>query len=149
MRALKSTFLLVLVYFIQSPLNAQESLQLTCPFEHGSGREPKEAFTWDPPDKKVIMVSLTDTLVRSAYAGTVSNVNRTEDSLYEVVIFYKNFYFWYYNVTMPLVKKNEAVKAGQNIGVYTKGNELEFRVFRNDDILDPRDWLECKVPKAE
>src|SRR5262245_32048429 len=149
MRALISPLLLALVYFIQSPLNAQDTLKLTCPFEHGSRREPKEAFTWDPPDKKVIMVSLTDTIIRSAFEGKVSNVNPTEDSLYEVVIFYKNYYFWYYNVTKPLVKKNENVKAGQNIGIYTMGKELEFRVFLNDEILDPRNWLECKVPKAQ
>ena len=31
--------------------------KLLCPFENGMGREPKEAFTWDPPDKKVIMMS--------------------------------------------------------------------------------------------
>jgi hypothetical protein len=149
MKSYSKFLIVVLVYFFQSEVKAQDSLRLTCPFEHGSGREPKEAFTWDPPDEKVIMVSMTDTLIRSAYTGAVSNVNRTEDSLYEVVIFYKDYYFWYYNVTKPLVKKGDSVKAGQNIGIYTLGNELEFRVFIKEDIIDPRNWLECKVPKRE
>jgi hypothetical protein len=41
------------------------------------------------------------------------------------------------------------VKAAQNIGIYTFGNELEFRMFKDEDILDPRNLLECKIPKAE
>ena len=149
MKSLIKLLVVSLFCFFQSEVKAQDTLRLTCPFEHGSGREPKEAFTWDPPDKKVIMVSAIDTLIRSAYSGTVSNVNPTEDGLFEVVIFFKNYYFWYYNVTRPLVKKNDNVKAGQNIGVYTLGHELEFRLFRIDELLDPRDWLECKIPKAQ
>jgi hypothetical protein len=146
----KPVSILIASFLIVSSLMAQkDSLRLICPFEHGSGREPKEAYTWNPPDQKVIMVSQVDTLIRSATAGTVTNVNRTEDSLYEVVIFYKDFYFWYYNVTRPLVKKGQVVKAAQNIGIYTFGNELEFRMFKDEDILDPRNLLECKIPKAE
>jgi hypothetical protein len=26
--------------------------RLLCPFENGMGREPKEAFSWDPPIRK-------------------------------------------------------------------------------------------------
>ena len=130
-------------------LAQRDSMRLVCPFEHGSGREPKEPFSWSPPDKKIIMISHVDTIIRSSVTGTVSNINPTEDNRFEIVVYYKNFYFWYYGVTKPLVKKGQNVKAGQAIGIYAFGDELEFRMFRDEDPIDPRDLLECKVPKAE
>lgn len=126
----------------------KDSLRLACPFEHGSGREPKEAYTWDPKDEKIIMISQVDTLIRSCINGTVSNVSTTEDGTYEIVIYYKNEYFWYYGVAKPLVKKGENVLARQSIGIYKFGTELEFRMFRNEDQVDPRNLLECKIPRA-
>jgi len=147
MRALTKPLLFVFACILCFAVNAQDSLKLTCPFMNGTGREPKEAFSWDPPDRKVIMISQTDTVVRSAYEGKVSNVSQTEDGLYEVVIYYKDLYFWYYNVTKPLVRKMEVVKAGQAIGTYSAGNELEFRVFRDEVAIDSRNWLECKIIK--
>lgn len=127
---------------------AQERLSLACPLEHASGREPKEPFSWDPPDMKIIMMSQSDTLVRSAYEGRVSNISKTEDGFYELVIYHANYYFWYYNVTRPLVAGGQAVRSGQHIGVYTPGSELEFRVFRNETLLDPRGWLQCRIARA-
>lgn len=126
-----------------------DNLVLKCPFEHGSGREPKEAFTWSPPDRKVIMISHVDSLIRSAVAGTVTNVDKGDDSSYEIVVNIKDLYFWYYGVDMPYVKRGQAVKAGEVIGRYKMGTELEFRMFKHEDMLDPRNLLECKVPKAE
>ena len=128
----------------------KDSMFLVCPFEHGSGREPKEAYTWNPPDKKVIMISKMDSIVRATVTGKVSNVNPTdEQDKFEIVIYTKNYYFWYYGVSKPLVSKGQDVKAGQTIGLYKFGTELEFRMFKDEELLDPRNMLECKVPKAE
>lgn len=126
-----------------------DNMVLKCPFEHGSGREPKEAFTWSPPDRKVIMISHIDSLIRSAVTGTVTNVDKGDDSSYEIVVNVKDLYFWYYGVEMPFVKRGQTVKAGETIGKYKFGTELEFRMFKNEDMLDPRNLLECKIPKAE
>ena len=143
--------LLIVSLFIGANALAQikDTIHLVCPFEHGSGREAKEAFTWDPPDKRVIMVSLLDTTVRSAVNGRVSNVNPADDGLFEVVIYYKDYYFWYYGVTKAFVVRGQVVTAGQSIGYNKLGTELEFRMFKNEDPLDPRDLLDCKIPKAE
>jgi len=138
--------------FLSSPalLWAQKEIgTLKCPFEHGSGREPKEAFTWEPRDEKIIMISQVDTLVRSCISGTVSNVSMTEDNRYEIVVYVKNYYFWYYGVARPLVKKGQKVTATQSIGTYKLGTELELRMFKNEEQMDPREMLECKVPRAE
>jgi hypothetical protein len=150
MRTISKTCLLAIFLYTSSSLFAQkDSIRLACPFEHGSGREPKEAYTWQPRDEKVIMISKVDTIVRSCINGTVSNVNATEDGRYEIVIYYKNLYFWYYGVAEPWVKKGENVTARKAIGTYKTGTELEFRMFRNEDQLDPRNLLECKIPRAD
>src|ERR1051326_810102 len=83
------------------------NMVLKCPFEHGSGREPKEAYTWSPPDRKVIMVSHVDSLIRSAVTGTITNVDKGDDSSYEIVVNIKDMYFWYYGVDMPYVKRGQ------------------------------------------
>ena len=56
---------IMLTLISQYSFSQTDSLHLLCPFENGSGREPKEAFTWDPPEKKIIMVTKMDTIIRS------------------------------------------------------------------------------------
>jgi hypothetical protein len=134
---------------IQADIAAQtDSIRLICPFENGSGREPEEAYTWDPPEKKIIMITGNDTIIRSCANARVSNVNPTEDNRYEVVIYYKDYYFWYYGVGKPFVKRGDTVKAGQPLGLYTPGTEVEFRMFKNEDAIDPRNLLDCRNPKT-
>ena len=149
MRSIYKVYLVTaLLYAPFSLFGQKDSLRLSCPFEHGSGREPKEAYTWEPRDEKIIMISQIDTIVRSCINGTVSNVSATEDGRYEIVIYYKNLYFWYYGIEKPLVKRGENVVTRQAIGTYKFGTELEFRMFRDEDQLDPRNLLECKIPRA-
>jgi hypothetical protein len=152
---MKQTILLLAgLAFVTGPLLGQADKgktgkgfdkRLLCPFENGMGREPKEAFTWDPPDKKVIMISKVDTAIRSSIDAKVFTINPTEDGRYEMVIYYKDYYFWYYGITKALVNVNQNIKAGQVLGTYTKGQELEFRMFKDEELMDPRVFLECKV----
>ena len=123
--------------------------KLMCPFENGMGREPKEAFTWDPPDKKVIMISKVDTMIRSSIDAKVARINPTEDGRYELVIYYKDYYFWYYGITKALVNVNQVIKAGQVLGTYTQGQEMEFRMFKDEELMDPRPFLECKMAEEK
>jgi len=119
--------------------------RLLCPFENGMGREPKEAFTWDPPDKKVIMISKADTAIRSCIDAKVLSINPTEDGRFEIVIYYKDYYFWYFGIKKALVNVNQVIKAGQVLGTYTFGQEMEFRMFKDEEPVDPREFLECRV----
>ena len=119
--------------------------RLLCPFENGMGREPKEAFSWDPPDQKVIMISKTDTAIRSCIDAKVLRINSTEDGRYEIVIYYKEWYFWYYGISKALVNVNQQIKAGQVLGNYIFGQEMEFRMFKDEEPVDPRVFLECKT----
>ena len=119
--------------------------KLVCPFEHGVGREPKEAFTWDPPDKKVIMISHTDTALRSCIDAQVLSINPTEDGRFEMVIYYKAWYFWYYGISKALVNIHQNIKAGQVLGTYKFGEKMEFRMFKDEEAMDCREFLECKA----
>ena len=123
--------------------------RLLCPSENGMGREPKEAFTWDPPDKKVIMISRVDTAIRSCIDAKVLSINPTEDGRYEIVIYYKEWYFWYFGITKALVNVNQVIKAGQVLGNYTFGQEMEFRMFKDEEPLDPRPFIECRVSEEK
>jgi hypothetical protein len=123
--------------------------KLVCPFEKGMGREPKEAYTWDPPDKKVIMISQSDSLVRSCIDSKVLSINPTEDGRFELVIFYKEYYFWYYGINKALVNNNQTLKAGDILGTYIKGQELEFRMFKDEEMMDPREYLRCLVTEEK
>ena len=135
---------------VNSKTNKDEKFdqKLLCPFEQGMGREPKEAYTWDPPDKKVIMISTVDTAIRSCIDAKVLSINPTEDGRFEMVIYYKEYYFWYYGISKALVNVNQNIKAGQVIGQYKFGTEMEFRMFKDEEPMDPREFLECK-PQAE
>jgi hypothetical protein len=145
---MRTLILLVLIAITPIFATAQDNLKLTCPLDHSLGREPKEAYAWDPKDLKVIMVSKVDTSVRSCVDGIVSNVAKSEDGNYEIVIYYKNYYFWYVGVSNPVVKKNQAVTARQIIGSYRPGTELEFRMFKDEATMDPRNMLECQILKS-
>jgi len=123
--------------------------RLLCPFENGMGREPKEAFTWDPPDKKVIMISKVDAAIRSCIDAKVLSINPTEDGRFEIVIYYKEWYFWYFGIKKALVNVNQIIKAGQVLGTYTFGQEMEFRMFKDEEAMDPRVFLECKVMEVK
>lgn len=100
------------------------------------------------------MVSQIDSNIRACVNGEILKVSETEDNKYEIVIAYGDYYFWYYNVTKPLMNERQKVKAGDIIGIYKFGDELEFRMFQEvkdsePEMMDPRELLECKVPKAE
>ena len=139
--------LLIAFIFSLPYFSSAQAPKLVCPFENGSGREPKEAFSWEPKDLKVIMISNRDSIIRSSFNGTVSNVELGEDNKYEVVIYYKNYYIWYSGVSNPRVKKNQNVNAGEAIGSYSPGTELEFRLYKDEEQIDPRNLLDCKIPK--
>jgi hypothetical protein len=146
------TFLFLLFpVFLKAQITTSnvQKMTLHCPFENPFGREPKEAYTWDPPDQKVIMISNVDSIVHSCIKSKVVKAEPAEDGNYEIVINNGEHYFWYYGIIKPLVRRGDDVKPGQAIAVYKMGTELEFRMFLDEEMKDPRELLECKVQKAQ
>ena len=149
---MKKFVLLFSLALVLVSVQGQEKITIVCPLENGMGREAKEAYYWDPPEHKVVIMSKTDTVIRSGVPGEVVTVQVHEENKYEIVVFYKEHYFWYNNVTKPLVKRFQKVTASQVIGTYTSGDELELRVYREPkraepEMIDPREMLECVAPE--
>ena len=142
---LKRTTFLLLFSFTVSFVFAQDSLQLTCPLKSGV---PKVIRASDKDYQKsseygVMITSKTDTLVQAVHDGAVIIVARTEDMRYDLVIQYKNYFFWYAGILMPKVRQGVRIKAGDIIGTYKPGELLEILMYQQEEPVNPRKYLKC------
>src|SRR5687767_6759827 len=115
----KKLFLLAPFLLVSFLMNAQTIDKLICPFANGLASASREAYTWDPADKKLLLMSNTDTLIRAGVDATVLTVMPSEDGGYQIVIHMDDYYFWYFGVKKPLVSRGQKIKAGQSIATYT------------------------------
>ena len=122
----------------------KDSLRLSCPMFGAVMKDPKGSYKFNQADMKVIIVSTTDTAARASIGGRISNVVLNEDGKYDVVMYFRDFYIWYSGLTKSFVRKGEVVKQGQLLGLMKPGNELEFLLYKNEQPLDPRKYLDCK-----
>jgi len=141
----KRTTFLLLFSFTVSFVFAQDSLQLTCPLKTGV---PKVIRASDKDYQKsseygVMITSKTDTLVQAVHDGAVIIVARTEDMRYDLVIQYKNYFFWYAGILMPKVRQGVRIKAGDIIGTYKPGELLEILMYQQEEPVNPRKYLKC------
>ncbi len=142
---LKRTTFLLLFSFAVSFVFAQDSLQLTCPLKSGV---PKVIRASDKDYQKsseygVMITSKTDTLVQAVHDGAVIIVARTEDMRYDLVIQYKNYFFWYAGILVPKVRQGVRIKAGDVIGTYKPGELLEILMYQQEEPVNPRKYLKC------
>jgi len=142
---LKRTTALLLFSFALSFVFAQDSLQLICPLKTGV---PKVIRASDKDYQKsseygVMITSKTDTLVQAVHDGAVIIVARTEDMRYDLVIQYKNYFFWYAGILMPKVRQGVRIKAGDIIGTYKPGELLEILMYQQEEPVNPRKYLKC------
>ena len=141
----KRTTFLALFSFTVSFVFAQDSLQLTCPLKTGV---PKVIRASDKDYQKsseygVMITSKTDTLVQAVHDGAVIIVARTEEMRYDLVIQYKNYFFWYAGILMPKVRQGTRVKAGDIIGTYKPAELLEILMYQQEEPVNPRKYLKC------
>jgi len=141
----KRTTFLALFSFTVSFVFAQDSLQLTCPLKTGV---PKVIRASDKDYQKsseygVMITSKTDTLVQAVHDGAVIIVARTEDMRYDLVIQYKNYFFWYAGILMPKVRQGVRIKAGDIIGTYKPNELLEILMYQQEEPVNPRKYLKC------
>jgi hypothetical protein len=129
-------------------LQAQtDSLKLFCPLLNGI---PRTIRASDKDYQKsseygVILTSKTDSTVLAVHEGAVVIVARTEDTKYDMVIQFRNYYFWYAGVIAPRVKQGTKVKSGDIIGAYKPGDMLEMLMFQQEEPVNPRKYLTCKL----
>jgi septal ring factor EnvC (AmiA/AmiB activator) len=141
----KRTTFLLLFSFTVSFVFAQDSLQLTCPLKTGvlkviraSDKDYQKSSEYG-----AMITSKTDTLVQAVHDGAVIIVARTEDMRYDLVIQYKNYFFWYAGILMPKVRQGTRVKAGDTIGTYKPAELLEILMYQQEEPVNPRKYLKC------
>jgi len=143
---LKRTALFLLLSFTVLFSVAQtDSLKLSCPLKTGA---PKIIRASDKDYQKsseygVMITSKIDTTVLAVHEASVVLVVRTEDALYDVVLQFKNYSFWYAGVLTPKVRKGAKVKAGDIIGTYKPGDMIELLMFQSEEPVNPRKYLKC------
>ena len=141
----RTTFLLVLFFTVSLVFAQTDSLKLSCPLKTGV---PKQIRASDKDYQKsseygVILSSKSDTAVQAVHDASVVIVARTEDTKYDVVLQYKNYYFWYAGVLTPKVRQGARVKTGDIIGTYTPGDMLELLMFQQEEPVNQRKYLKC------
>lgn len=137
-----------LLFILALPLFSfaqSDSLFLLCPLPEGTPRiiRASDRSYEKTSEYGVMLTSKSDTMVRACHDGQVVILALTEDPKYDVVIFYKGYYFWYTGVLAPRVRKGSRVKAGDMIGNYVPGEMLELLMFFEEEPVNPRRFLKC------
>ena len=151
MKRLFKLSILVYLFLPNSLLAQNDSIRLYCPLNEAVVvPPPKNVMHYDIPDLCIVLQSIPDTVVKACSAGTITNVTKSEDENggWEVVIFtrYKNkeYYFWYSGLDKIVVRRNEAVKPGQALGIIKSGGKIELLMYDFETQVDPTRFLECK-----
>lgn len=129
----------------------QDSIWLKCPLDDAMVvPPPKNIMKFDEPDLCIVLVSIPDTTVKAVIGGRVSNVVQNDDGNWDVVFYYRDYYFWYAGLSKALVKRGDNVKTGQPLGYIPVGGKLEFLMYNFETPVDPVKYLDCKkVLKTE
>ena len=141
-KVLALLFFSLSVYFIQAQ---SDSLRLICPLSNGTPRiiRASDKDYQKSSEYGVMLSSKTDSTVLAVHDGAIVIVARTEDTKYDMVIQFKNYYFWYAGVLAPKVKTGARVKAGDILGTYKSGDLIELLMFQQEEPVNPRKYLKC------
>lgn len=139
------TLLFVSCVAILQTFGQVDSLQLKCPLVSGTSKtiRASDKDYQKSSEYGIMLTSKIDTTVQAVHDGAITIVARTEDTKYDVVIQFRNYYFWYAGVLSPKVKQNMKVKAGDIIGSYKPGDMLELLMFQAEEPVNPRKYLKC------
>lgn len=142
----KYVYLAIITLLVTSGLSAQaDSVWLRCPLDEAViVPPPKNIMRFDEPDYCVVLQSVPDTVVKACVLGKVSNVVQAEEGTWDVVFFYRDYYFWYSGLDQVFVRKNDNLKSGQPIGSIRQGTHLELTMYKFETPLDPVRFMNCK-----
>lgn len=144
---MKKTLVLIgLCYGALFPVCAQQAnFVLHCPLRDAQVKDPPPSrYSYTQPDRRVILLSPTDTLLRAGVSGTIISVERNQERTYDIVMYHGDYYFWMVGIHEPRVRRNEAVNAGQVLGSLVPGSEIEFMMFLDETPVDPKPFLRCR-----
>lgn len=142
----RQTCLVLVALLTASLVSAQaDSVWLRCPLDEAViVPPPKNIMQFDQADYCVVLQSVPDTLVKACTLGRVSNVAQTEEGTWDVVFFYRDYYFWYSGLDQVFVRKNDNLKSGQPLGSIRQGTHLEMTMYKFETPLDPVRFMNCR-----
>ncbi len=124
----------------------KDSVWLQCPLTDAMVvPPPKNVIHYDEPDLCIVLVSKPDTTVKACITGKVTNVEQTDDGKWDVVFYYKDYYFWYSGLSKVIVRRNDVIKVGQAVGYIGRGDKMEMLLYKFETQLDPVRFLDCKT----
>jgi hypothetical protein len=148
---MKTLFRLTLLIFFLAPnlLQGQTNPPLICPLNDATVvPPPKNQIHYDETDLCIVLVSTPDTVVKAIGVGRITNTEYTDDGQYGLVLFTrvngKEYYCWFTGMNKLLVKRNDAVRAGQPIGYVSSGQKIELTMYEFETPVDPLKFLPCK-----
>jgi hypothetical protein len=141
----QTTFLLLCSFSVSFVFAQTDSLKLSCPLKTGVSKviRASDKDYQKSSEYGVMLSSKTDTAVQAVHEASVVIVARTEDTKYDVVLQFRNYYFWYAGVLSPKVRQGSKVKTGDIIGTYKPGDMLELLMFQQEEPVNPRKYLKC------
>lgn len=143
-KILKAFLLAVILYFPASAFAQEDSVWLQCPLNDATVvPPPKNVIHYDQPDLCIVLVSMPDTIVKACYNGKVTNIEQTDDGKWDVVFYFRDYYFWYSGLSKPLVRRNDVLKTGQAVGTIAPGDKIEMLLYKFETQLDPTRYLGC------
>lgn len=146
MKLLFKTILIGSFLYLPLAVFAQkDSIWLQCPLNDATVvPPPKNVIHYDEPDLCIVLASVPDTIVKACYSGRVTNVQQTDDGKWDIVFFYKDYYFWYSGLLKAIVRRNDNLKTGQPVGYIGSGERIEMLMFNFETPVDPSKYLDCK-----
>jgi murein DD-endopeptidase MepM/ murein hydrolase activator NlpD len=147
MKQAKTTIFFFILILVSGIINAQrDSMALVCPLANGGPRiiRASDKDYQNSSEYGVMFISKTDTVASAVHNAAVTNIVRTDDGRYDIVLQFKSYYFWYSGVVAPRVKKGMKIKAGDKIGTYNPGELLELLMYYQEEPVNPRKYLNCK-----
>jgi hypothetical protein len=142
--------ILLTILILSAIINyAQTEMVLECPLANGAPKTIRASdrdyqFT---SEDGIVFTSKTDTTVLAVHNALVVIVARAEDKTYDIVLQFKQNYFWYTGVITPKIKAFAQVKPGDIIGIYKPGSLLELTMYQEEKPISPlivRKYLKCK-----
>jgi hypothetical protein len=126
------------------PAQKKDSLKLSCPLNEAI--EPpaeKEPYSIGITEVKILLKSLTDTMVKACTSGTVTNILKDDDGTWILMFNHNDYYFVYSGITRLSVRKGQRLQDGDAIGYLKPGEKLEFQLYDFETPLDPKKYLNC------
>ena len=124
---------------------AEDVPAFTCPLMQAVRHTDSAALRYEgSEERKLIISSPTDSLVKACADAVISTVQREADGTYGIVYSYEDFWFWVSGVQQPMVRAQQRVKQGQPIGRLLPGAKLEILLFDFETPVDPAEYLRCR-----